>query len=131
MINFKISEFINSDVALKNNINNIPNVDSLDNILNLIVYCMQPLRNLLKTPILITSGYRCKELNKKVCGSENSQHLYGCAADFITRTFKPKDIIEIIKKSNIEYDQLINEKNLWIHISFVKNKNRKQILYIK
>lgn len=131
MINFKISEFINSDVALKYNINNMPDLNSLDNILNLIIYCLQPLRNLLNKPILITSGFRSKDLNNKVGGVKNSQHLNGCAADFIVQSLKPKNIVEIIKKSDIEFDQLINEKNLWTHISFVKNKNRKQILYIK
>ena len=34
----------------------------------------------------------------------------------------------IIKDSSIEFDQLINEFDKWVHISFSKSKNRKQIL---
>ena len=38
MINFKISELIKSDIAIKNNINNMPDMKSLDNLLDLIFY---------------------------------------------------------------------------------------------
>ena len=32
-------------------------------------------------PIIINSGYRSEEVNKKVGGAPNSNHLSGCAAD--------------------------------------------------
>ncbi len=32
-------------------------------------------------PIIITSGFRCKEVNEAVGGSPKSNHLLGCAAD--------------------------------------------------
>ncbi|MBQ8848487.1 MAG: hypothetical protein IJ003_06035 [Candidatus Gastranaerophilales bacterium] len=127
-LNFKISEFIHSDIAIKNNLNNFPDINSLDNILNLIFYLMQPLRNLLKKPIIITSGYRCKKLNSLVGGKIISQHLNGYACDFVVYGMKPNEIINVIKNSALEFDQLINEFNRWIHISYVKNNNRKQIL---
>lgn len=130
-INFKISEFINSDTAIKNKINNMPDINSLDNILDLIINCMQPARELFNLPIVVTSGYRCQKLNKLVGGSINSQHLNGCAADFIIKNMKPVEIIERIKSSNICYDQLINEYDKWVHISYSKNNNRMQILKIK
>lgn len=126
-LNFSLSELIKSDVAKRNNINNFPDVNSLDNLLNLIFYCLQPVRNLLKKPVIITSGYRNKRLNKLVGGVINSQHISGCAADFVVFGLENDKIISLIKQSSIEFDQLINEKN-WIHISYVKNKNRKQIL---
>ena len=131
LINFKISEFLKSDTAAKNNINNIPDFNSLDNILDLIINCMQPIRNLFNLPVIITSGFRCQKLNKIVRGSANSQHLVGCAADFKIKSLTPDKIIQKIKNSNIEYDQLINEYDKWVHISYRKDKNRKQILKIK
>ena len=131
MINFKISELVYSDVANKNQISNIPDLNSLDNLLNLIVYCLQPVRNLLNKPMIITSGYRSNKLNQIVGGSFNSQHLSGCAADFKVKGLSNSKIVELIKKSNIEFDQLINEYNSWVHISYIKGKNRKQVLYIK
>ena len=131
MLNFKISEFIKSAVAVKNNINNYPTLEALDNILNLIVHCIQPVRNIINKPIIITSGYRCEKLNTLVKGKSNSQHKLGQAADFIIKDMKVDDIINIIKNSNIVFDQLINEYGKWVHISYNKNHNRKQILKIK
>lgn len=127
-LNFKISELIHSDIAIQNNINNMPDINSLDNMLNLIVLCLQPIRNLIKKPMIITSGYRNQKVNFLAGGKINSQHLNGFAADFKISGMTPNQIINIIKNSNIEYDQLINEYDKWVHISFVKNNNRKQVL---
>ncbi len=127
-LNFKISELIYSDTAIKNNINNMPDINSLDSMLDLIFYCLQPIRNKINKPIVITSGFRNNEVNRLVKGKNNSQHLKGQAVDFVIKGMNIGDIIDFIKKSDVEYDQLINEYNKWVHISFVKGKNRKQIL---
>lgn len=127
-LNFKISELIYSDKAIKNNINNMPDINSLDNMLNLIFYCLQPLRDKLNKPIVISSGYRCPAVNKLVGGASNSQHTTGCAVDFHVNGMTIQETIDFIKKSGIEYDQLINEYNRWVHVSFVKGKNRRQVL---
>lgn len=127
-LNFKISELIYSETAIIKSINNMPDINSLDNLLDLIFYCLQPIRDKLNEPMIITSGFRCKEINKLVGGAYNSQHLYGQAADFVVKKYTPSQIIEKIKKSNIEFDQLINEYNKWVHISFNKGRNRHQIL---
>ena len=126
-LNFKISELIHSDIAIQNNINNMPDINALDNMLELIFHCLQPIRNLIKKPVIITSGYRNQQVNFLAGGAFNSQHKEGKAADFIIKGMTPKEIVEIIKKSDIEYDQLINEFDKWVHISFNKDKNRKQI----
>lgn len=42
---------------------------------------LQYVRNKVKRPIIITSGYRTIEYNKKVGGKEKSQHLIGSAVD--------------------------------------------------
>ncbi len=128
MINFSISELIDSDVAKKNNIYNMPDINSLDNMLNLIFYCLQPVRNLINKPMIITSGFRCKKLNQLVGGATNSQHLSGCAADFIVKGMNPNEIIKIISSSDIIFNQLINEYDKWVHISYIKNNNKNQIL---
>ena len=126
MLNFKISELIHADTAVKYRINNMPDINSLDNILDLIIDCLQPIRNIINLPMIISSGYRNKQVNKIVGGKPNSQHLKGQAADFIVPGMTPKQVIDIIIENNIEYDQLINEYDKWVHISFVKGKNRKQ-----
>ncbi len=130
MLNFKISELIKSDTAIKNNINNMPDINSLDNLLDLIFYCLQPIRDKIKKPMIITSGFRSNLVNKLVKGVSNSQHLKGQAADFIINGMTPTQIIEKIKTYNIDFDQLINEYDRWVHVSYNKNNNRRQILKI-
>ena len=127
-LNFKISELIYSETAIKNNINNMPDINSLDNMLELIVYCLQPIRDKLKKPMNITSGYRNPLVNRLVGGVGNSQHTNGQAVDFTVPGMTPTQIVDFIKKSGIEFDQLINEYDKWTHISYNKSKNRKQIL---
>lgn len=135
-LNFKMSELIHSDTAKKYNINNMPDINSLDCLLDLVFYVLQPLRDKIGKPIIISSGYRCPLLNQKVGGATDvrgipvSQHCKGQAVDFTIYGMSINAIIDFIKWSGIEYDQLINEYDKWVHISFVKGKNRKQCFKI-
>ena len=89
-LNITISELCKSETAEKNGIKNIPDLKALDNMLNLIVYLLQPLRDKIARPIIISSGYRCPQLNKLVKGVANSGHLKGTCADFIVNAFPLK-----------------------------------------
>ena len=135
-LNFSISELIASDTAARHNINNMPDIRSLDCMLELIFYVLQPLREIIKKPMTITSGYRNKQVNQLVggavdkWGNPTSQHSFGQAADVVIKGITPAEFIEVVKKSGIEYDQLINEHDSWTHISFNKGKNRKQCFKI-
>ncbi len=128
MLNFTISELVKSDTAEKQGINNTPDINSLDNLLELIFYVLQPLRDKLGKPMIITSGFRSKKVNELVGGVDPSQHLYGQACDFVVNGMTPAQVVEFVKNSGIEFDQLINEYNQWTHISFNKGHNRKQVL---
>lgn len=132
-LNFTMSELLKSDIAEKYNISNIPDKQSLDNMLILICECLQPIRNYIDKPMNISSGYRSPRLNGHplINGAPNSQHVTGQAVDFTIKGMTPKQIIEKVKGSGVEFDQLINEHNIWVHISYNKGKNRKQILEIK
>lgn len=131
-LNFTMSELLKSDVAEKYNISNIPDKQSLDNMLILICECLQPIRNYIDKPMNISSGYRSPRLNGHplINGAPNSQHTTGQAVDFTIKGMTPKQIIEKVKGSGVEFDQLINEHNIWVHISYNKGKNRKQVLEI-
>ena len=124
MLNFTISELIHSDTAIKHNINNYPDINSLDNLLRLIVLCLQPIRNKIGKPMIITSGFRNDRVNKLVGGSDTSEHKKGMAADFIIKGMTVQAIIEFIRKSGIKYTQLIEEHSNnanWVHISYNPN----------
>ena len=132
MLNFSITELCHSDIASIYGIPNRPTPQVCDNLLNLIWYVLQPLRDKLGKPIIVTSGYRSKQLNAhpKIKGANNSQHLIGQAADIKLMGCKPVELWQYIQKSGIEYDQCILEYNSWVHISYNHKKNRKQAFTI-
>jgi len=123
--NFKYKEFIFSPIAIRYRIDNTPPKKVIKNIEQLAVNLLQPVRNKFG-PIRITSGYRCKELNKLVKGSITSNHLFGYAADFvpIKDDVKLIDILEYIY-NELEYYELIAEwfPNGWIHAAYRKGKS--------
>ena len=131
-LNFTMSELLHSDIAEKYNISNIPDKQSLDNMLTLIIECIQPIRNYINKPMIISSGYRSPRLNGHplINGAQNSQHVTGQAVDFTIKGMTPKQIIEKIKASGVEVDQCVNERNCWVHLSYNKGKNRKQYFEI-
>lgn len=131
-LNFTMSELLKSEVAEKYNISNIPDKQSLDNMLILICECLQPLRNYIGKPIIISSGYRSPRLNGHpiINGAPNSEHVTGQAVDFTIKGMPPKQIIEKIIASGIEFNQAINERDCWVHLSYNKSNNRKQVLKI-
>ena len=111
------------------NIDNTPDETSTNNLIALVDNILDPLREWYGKPIIVNSGYRCNKLNTAVKGAKNSQHIFGEAAD-ITAGSKTenKKLFEYIR-DNLEFDQLINESDFtWIHVSFRKDKLRKQIL---
>lgn len=124
--NFYLAEFTNSNYATRHGIKNIPSPQVRQNI-QVLANGLEQVRALLAAPISISSGYRNLELNRAIGGGSNSAHMLGYAADFDSNAYgTPKEIVEAIKNSNIEYDQLINEGD-WVHISF-DPKQRNQTL---
>lgn len=87
------------------------------NLLDLCQEILEPIRLLLASKLKILSGYRSFEVNKEVGGVKTSQHLNGHAADFIPIGMNLSRAYELIKSSNIKYDQLILEPG-WIHVSY-------------
>jgi hypothetical protein len=80
---FKLSELTASATARENGIDNTPPPKIVDNLSHLCEGTLEPLREEIKLPVVITSGYRCKALNERITHhSATSQHMSGCAADF-------------------------------------------------
>ena len=146
---FSLSEFTESATARKHGIDNTPPQEAVDNLKALCQGCLEPLREALGLPVVITSGYRTKALNSMLAhSSERSQHMLGQAADFYVA--EPKDLnLEpgtlnpakptrrellikafrlIILDESIDYDQLILYPS-FIHVSYVsRERNRRTIL---
>lgn len=87
--NFSLSEFNKRNY-------NVP-TDVLRNLIEL-AKNLQVLRDEVKKPIKITSGYRPAELNAKVGGATKSRHITGQAADFKIEGYTPKQVASIIEK---------------------------------
>ena len=87
--NFSLSEFNKRNY-------NVP-TDVLRNLIEL-AKNLQVLRDEVKKPIKITSGYRPAELNAKVGGATKSRHITGEAADFKIEGYTPKQVAAIIEK---------------------------------
>lgn len=63
-----------------------PPVEVVCNLVFLCVAALQPLRDFLGEPVIITSGYRSAALNTKVGGVPGSYHRRGLAADIYVKT---------------------------------------------
>ena len=59
---------------------------------------LQVIRDEVKVPISITSGYRSPEHNAKVKGAKDSQHVKGTAVDFKVQGLKPKEVAVIVER---------------------------------
>ena len=118
---FTIKELTNTDYAdlLAENI--LYALDHFYELTRLAQFC-ERVRAILGVPMTITSGVRCKKLNKKVGGADTSDHIKLMAIDFVPARIKLKTAFDKIRNSNLDYKQVILEKNTWIHISIVYKK---------
>ena len=131
MKTFKLSEFFASSTADKNGIKNEPSLDEKAtverNINSLVDNVLDSIRDKFCAPVIITSGYRCPQVNELVGGANNSQHMSGCAADFHIKGFTYLMMRQVFLNiyDTMEFDQLIyyRSKNI-IHVSYVENGNR-------
>ena len=122
-----------SGTAVRLNIKNVPDEQEKEALRQLCEHVLEPLRCRYGA-ITITSGYRCRKLNRVVGGAVNSQHLRGEAADiFIPSTETGRKYFEFIRY-HTPFDQLIWEPRgalfpRWLHVSFtLRRKNRVEIL---
>ena len=130
-----LAELIRSESAKRNGITNMPPPEHIANLKLLAENIFEPIRANFRTPILISSGYRSKELNAKIGGSNTSQHSLGQAIDIdmdgTSYGVTNAEIFNYIKEK-LPFDQLIwefgNDLNpFWVHVSY-SDRHRKQIL---
>mgnify|MGYP003866436701 CR=1 FL=1 len=113
---FHLSELTISGAAERRGIRNEPVGSQLDNLRRL-AQCLEVVRsNLVGNPILITSGFRSREVNAIVGGARTSAHLDGRAADFTCPGFgSPREVCAQLITNGVVFDQLIYE-GTWVHL---------------
>lgn len=127
MKHFTLEELTHSDTAVRLRIDNQAPREAAERLVALVENVLDPLREIFGKPITVTSGYRSKELNRRVGGATNSQHILGEAADIVSDD--NRRLFDIIR-TRLPFDQLIWEKGgRWIHVSYSKERQRKQVLY--
>lgn len=127
---FTLEEMCKSSTARRLGLTNYPQREEIfDNLRTLVDKVLDPAREMLGSPIIVNSGYRCPRVNKEVGGVKTSQHMKGEAADIYCKAQYMDKLWNILK--HLEFDQLIryNSKNFF-HVSYTSERpNRKQIIY--
>ena len=131
---FTIQELTASATALREGIDNRPSKCAYHLLHVLVDQLLDPIREAWGEPIVVSSGYRCKQLNALVGGVKNSHHILGCAADIIAgNRADHRKLFKMIQKmqqeGRIKFTQLIWEGNgRWIHISYVPGNLKCEVI---
>ena len=117
---------------------NIPSHEAIVNLTNLSKW-LEVLRERAGTPIIINSGYRSPQLNRKIGGAPNSNHLTGCAVDIRVSGMEQliryaAILLDYADESKQDFDELLIEKNrygaIWLHFAVRPKDNRRKVAFI-
>lgn len=87
---------------------------------------LEILRTKIEKPIIVTSGYRTPEWNRKVGGAKYSYHMRGMAADIKVYGMTPKEVAnELDKIVPDKYGIIVYES--WVHFDTRTKKYRKGV----
>lgn len=116
-------ELIDSPTAREQKIDNTPTPEAMQALTSLAEDVLQPARDALGVPILVSSGYRSPELNRAVGGSPTSQHMRGEAVDVRCASGADTARLFFYLLERGGFDQLIWENGTdlaphWIHVSY-------------
>ena len=127
-------------------VNNIPGPEEVENLKRLCGWLehLRSMYNILygngKVPIVINSGFRSPEVNKRVGGSPTSNHLTGCAADIkvfgIEQAMRYAVILlNYADDSDQEFDELLIERSkkgtYWLHFAVRPKGNRRKVAFLR
>ena len=154
--NMKLSEHFTlgelTKTSYKTEDGNIPSRVAIENLKNLCEDWLEDLRysyNILykstvaepaEAPLIINSGYRSPEVNKRAGGSATSNHLTGCAVDIRVGGFEQairyaSILLDISDGTKQDFDELYIERNsagrYWIHFAVRPKDNRRKTRFIQ
>jgi hypothetical protein len=128
---FTLQELVFSQTAARESIDNTPGPAQIRALRELCTKILQPLRDAVGMPIVVSSGYRSPRLNKFVGGSLRSQHMEGRAADVVCFSLDTKQLFKRVLELKLPFDQLIYEggrESVWVHVSFDAKRHRREIM---
>lgn len=132
---FKLSELTYSSTAKKYGIDNTPNEEEKAHLEELMDFA-DGMRACWGTALIVTSGFRCEELNTKVGGAKTSAHRVGYAVDMKPANNKTLQFFEKMKEylKDKDFDELLLESNskgsVWCHFA-LKSASGKQRRKVK
>ena len=144
--NMKLSEHFTlgelTKTSYKTEDENIPSRVAIENLKNLCEDWLEALRQAQgpSEGIIINSGYRSPEVNKKAGGSATSNHLTGCAVDIRVAGFEQairyaSILLDISDGTKQDYDELYIERNgagrYWIHFAVRPKDNRRKVGFLQ
>ena len=127
---------------------NIPSHEAIENMKRLCIW-LEALRARAASPdpskgrgvpIIINSGYRSPQLNKKIGGVPTSNHLTGCAVDIRVSGMEQliryaAILLDYADETHQEFDELLIEKNrygaIWLHFAVRPSNNRRKVSLIQ
>ena len=120
---FTLEEFTYSITAQHLGIDNTPSKEAMTNLERLVSRVLDPLREAWGSPIIVTSGYRCEELNKRVGGVKTSYHLRGMAADIRPKNGFLYELYSFVERMFVDNKMPITEcyidhRKGYIHIAY-------------
>lgn len=91
-----------------------------------LIEVLEEIRNQTGKPILVSSGYRTQEYNRKIGGAELSYHMYGCAADIWSMYHEPRELAKIADEVMDETGGIIVH-DTYVHIDVRSDKYREGV----
>ena len=125
---FTHSELTHSDTAVSLGIDNTATPSVVKNLERLVSRVLDPLREAWGSPIIVTSGYRCEELNARVGGVKTSYHLRGMAADIRPKNGFLYELYAFVERMFVDNKMPITEcyidhRKGYIHIAYDADDN--------
>lgn len=125
---FTLDEFVRSATATAHGIANVPTAEAVKNLERLVSRVLDPLREAWGSPIIVTSGYRCEELNARVGGVKTSYHLRGMAADIRPKNGFLYELYAFVERMFVDNKMPITECYIdhqrgYIHIAYDADDN--------